>query len=71
MEQNEFNFEPINEVKGDSIPERFKRFHAANPHVYDAIPNTIIDDERTRILISPAAARFYRTKIASTSVESY
>ena len=39
--------------------------------VYDAIPNTIIDDERTRILISPAAARFYRTKIASTSVETY
>jgi hypothetical protein len=39
MEQNEFNFEPINEVKGDSIPERFKRFHAANPHVYDALVN--------------------------------
>jgi hypothetical protein len=39
--------------------------------VYDAIPDTIIDDEKTRILISPAAARLYRTKIASTSVEAY
>jgi hypothetical protein len=39
--------------------------------VYDEIPDTIINDEKTRMLISPAAARFYRTKIAQTSVESY
>ena len=39
MEQNEFNFEPIREVDGDSIPQRFVRFHAANPHVYDALVN--------------------------------
>jgi hypothetical protein len=39
--------------------------------VYDAIPDTIIDSEKTRILIPPSAARFYRQKIASTSVEMY
>lgn len=37
MDQFEFNFAPIAEVKGDSIPARFKRFHAANPHVYGAL----------------------------------
>ncbi len=39
MSQLELNLEPIVEIKGDSIPERFKRFHAANPHVYDALVN--------------------------------
>ena len=37
MSQLDLNFEPIVEIKGDSIPERFKRFHSANPHVYDAL----------------------------------
>ena len=32
---------------------------------------TVIDVVGTRILISPAAARFYRTKVAATSVETY
>lgn len=39
MNQLNLNFEPIIEIKGDSIPERFKRFHAANRHVYDALVN--------------------------------
>jgi len=39
MNQLELSLEPIVEIKGDSIPERFKRFHAANPHVYDALVN--------------------------------
>jgi hypothetical protein len=39
MNQLNLNFEPIIEIKGDSIPERFKRFHFANPHVYDALVN--------------------------------
>jgi hypothetical protein len=39
MNQLELSLEPLVEIKGDSIPERFKRFHAANPHVYDALVN--------------------------------
>jgi len=39
MSQLNLNFEPIIEIKGDSIPERFKRFHSANRHVYDALVN--------------------------------
>tara|TARA_R110000868_G_scaffold101035_1_gene278154 strand:- start:409 stop:747 length:339 start_codon:yes stop_codon:yes gene_type:complete len=35
--QIELDFQPIVELKFDSIPERFKRFHIDNPHVYNAL----------------------------------
>lgn len=35
--QNEFSFDRIVEPDEDSIPARFRRFHAANPNVYEAL----------------------------------
>jgi hypothetical protein len=37
--QIELDFRPTIEAGGTTIPERFQRFHAANPHVYAALVN--------------------------------
>lgn len=34
MDQLQLCLDPIEELKDDSIPARFERFHAANPQVY-------------------------------------
>jgi hypothetical protein len=37
--QIELDFRPTIEAGGTTIPERFKRFHSANPHIYAALVN--------------------------------